>query len=118
MKRLILLVLVGMLLSVACQSQEGTVPQSATAVAYSITGTADKVMVTLSNATGGTEQYNNVSVPNTISYSSFPGWFLYIAAQNQGESGSVTVAIYVNGKLFKTSSSSGAYVIASASGPR
>ncbi len=90
----------------------------APAVIYEITGTAKEVDVTLNNATGGTEQYSNVSIPKKYSYSSFTDSFLYISAQNQGESGSVTVSIYVNGKLFKTSRSSGAYVIASASGSR
>lgn len=88
------------------------------AVIYEITGTAKEVGVTLSNATGGTEQYSDVSLPKKYTYNSFSDSFLYISAQNQGESGSVTVSIYVNGKLFKTSRSSGAYVIASASGSR
>lgn len=88
-----------------------------TSVQYKITGTASEVAVTLSNPTGGVEQYN-VGVPHTFSYSSFPGWYLYISAQNQDDHGSVTVEIYVNGKLYKTSTSSGAYVIATASGSK
>lgn len=87
-------------------------------IIYEITGTADEVDVTLNNTTGGTEQYTNVSVPVKYIYYSFSDWFLYISAQNQGESESVTVSIYVDGELFKTSSSSGAYVIATASGSR
>jgi hypothetical protein len=74
------------------------------------------VDVTLTNATGGTEQYSSVRLPKTYSFDSFPDSFLYISAQNQGESGTVKVSIYVDGELFKTSSSSGAYVIASAHG--
>jgi hypothetical protein len=86
------------------------------AVVYKITGTAEEVNVTLSNPTGGTEQYSSVSLPYKYSYDSFSDDFVYISAQNQGASGTVTVSIYVNGELFKTSSSSGAYVIATASG--
>lgn len=86
------------------------------AVVYKITGTAEEVDVTLSNPTGGTEQYSSVSLPEKYSYTSFPDSFTYISAQNQGASGTVIVSIYVNGTLFKTSSSSGAYVIATASG--
>jgi hypothetical protein len=85
-------------------------------VVYKITGTASKVNVTLSNATGGIEQYTNVRLPEEYSYDSFSDDFVYISAQNQGEYGTVTVSIYVNGELFKTSTSSGAYVIATASG--
>jgi hypothetical protein len=45
-------------------------------VLYEITGSAQKVDVTLSNATGGTEQYSNVSVPKRYNYYSFsdPFW--------------------------------------------
>lgn len=92
----------------------GEVPE----VIYEITGTADKVDVTLSNASGGTEQYDDVYLPKKYDYGSFSDSFLYISAQNQGDSGSVTVSIYINGRLFKTSRSSGAYVIASASGSK
>lgn len=87
-------------------------------VEYKITGTATKVDVTLENSSGGTEQYGDVYLPKTYTYYDFPGYYLYISAQNQGETGSVTVSIYVNGNLYKTSTSSGAYVIASASGSK
>lgn len=82
---------------------------------YEITGSAQSVSVTLSNATGGTEQESDVYLPHTYSYDNFPNYFLYISAQNNGETGSVTATIRVNGKVVKTSTSSGAYVIASAS---
>jgi len=84
-------------------------------VEYKITGTASKVFVTLSNATGGTEQFDNVHVPHTYTFEKYTGWFLYVSAQNLGESGSVTVTIYLNGAVVATSTSSGAYVIATAS---
>ncbi len=84
-------------------------------VEYKITGTASKVFVTLSNATGGTEQFDNVHVPHTYTFEKFTNWFLYVSAQNLGESGSVTVTIYLNGAVVATSTSSGAYVIADAS---
>ena len=84
-------------------------------VEYKITGTASKVFVTLSNATGGTEQFDNVNVPHTYTFEKFNDWFLYISAQNLGEWGSVTVTIYLNGEVVATSTSSGAYVIADAS---
>jgi len=84
-------------------------------VEYKITGTASTVDVTLNNSTGGTEQFSNVPLPVTYTYNDFKDWFLYISAQNQGTSGSVTVSIYVNDDLKKSSTSSGAYVIATAS---
>ncbi len=83
-------------------------------VEYEVTGTAPTVFVTLNNATGGTEQFSNVSVPRTFTYDNYTYWFMYISAQNEGDSGSVTVTIYVDGKVVATSTSSGAYVIATA----
>ncbi|MBA7588225.1 hypothetical protein ES708_30277 [subsurface metagenome] len=85
-------------------------------IIYEITGSATRVNVTLYNASGGTEQYTNVYLPHRYEYFWFPGDFLYISAQNQGEYGTVTVRIYWNNHLVKESFSSGAYVIASASG--
>jgi hypothetical protein len=44
------------------------------------------------------------------------GQFLYISAQNNNSSGTVKVRIDVDGKTFKSGSSTGAYVIATATG--
>jgi hypothetical protein len=85
-------------------------------VSYSVSGTAEMVDVTLSNPSGGTEQYTDRILPYTYTFSSYEGDFLYISAQNQGSSGTVTTKIIVDGSTFKESTSSGAYVIASASG--
>lgn len=85
-------------------------------VRYEITGTAKTVDVTLNNSNGGTSQYSNVTLPKSYKYSTFNDDFLYISAQNNDKLGSVTVSIYYKDKLFKTSTSSGAYVIATASG--
>ena len=99
------------------QSTSQPAPQpTTTSVVYEIVGTAKSVSITLSNPTGGTEQYGNAKVPQSITYSDFKSDFLYISAQNNGEQGSVTVTIYVNGQAVKTATSSGAYVIATASG--
>lgn len=72
--------------------------------------------VTLSNSQGGTEQKSHAAVPNEVTFSADAGTHLYISAQNEGGSGDVTVAILVDGAEFKTSSASGAYTIATASG--
>ena len=99
-------------------TQYSTTPYYGPEVEYKITGTAKKVFVTLSNATGGTEQYDSVYLPKTYTYYHFDNWFMYISAQNLGETGSVEVAIYHRGKLIDSASSYGAYVIASASGSK
>lgn len=111
-------IIVGIATCVLSPSPESSTPSYTTLpnVVYKITGTAEKVDVTLSNATGGTEQYSDVYLPKQYSYYSFSDDFVYISAQNQGEYGTVTVSIYVNDVLFKSSTSSGGYVIATASG--
>lgn len=85
-------------------------------VKYKVTGTADTVDVTYENADGGTSQESDVDVPWSYSFTGEPGDFVYISAQNQGQTGTVTVTIYTDGDVFKTSTSEGAYVIATASG--
>lgn len=84
-------------------------------VEYEITGTASTVFVTITNATGGTEQFSDVPVPHTYTFEEYTYWYLYISARNEGDAGSVTVTIYVDGQVVATSTSSGAYVTATAS---
>ena len=85
-------------------------------VKYEVTGTATTVDITMENSSGGTSQFSDVAVPWSTYFTSKSGAFVYISAQNQASSGSVTVRIYKDGIVFKESTSSGAYVIATASG--
>jgi len=85
-------------------------------VEYKVTGTAFTVDVTYVNEDGGTSQESDVSVPWSYSFRRAEGEFVYISAQNQGNTGTVKVIIFRDGYLFKTSTSEGAYVIATASG--
>jgi len=85
-------------------------------VKYEVTGTTSKVDITIENESGGTSQFSDVSVPWIYEFRRISGSFVYLSAQNQLSSGSVTVTIYKNGNVFKSSSSSGAYVIATAYG--
>lgn len=84
-------------------------------VEYKISGTATSVDITLSNSSGGTEQYSDVNLPKVYSYSYFSDNFLYISAQNNGSSGTVDVKCYYEGVLKNSAHSEGAYVIATAS---
>ena len=45
-----------------------TIYQFENTVVYEITGTASSVDVTLNNASGGTEQYDNVAIPHTYNH--------------------------------------------------
>lgn len=84
-------------------------------VVYKISGTASRAFLTYQNEQGGTEQ-TEISIPWKGTLTVKEGEFLYISAQNQGDSGSVTCEIWVNDTKWKESTSSGAYVIASCSG--
>jgi hypothetical protein len=84
-------------------------------IEYEVTGSAQSASLTYQNRDGGTSQ-EDVSIPWTYSFTARSGDFVYISAQNEGEYGTVTVNIYLDGVQVKTSTSSGAYVIATASG--
>jgi hypothetical protein len=90
-------------------------------VLYEVEGTASVVAVTIEKPSG-TEQAN-VSVPLTnkggtrgLTLKFERGDFVYISAQNQGESGTVTCRITVDGEVLSENTSSGAYSIASCKG--
>jgi hypothetical protein len=87
----------------------------AAALEYRVTGS--RASLTYSNCTAGTSQVGAANLPWSFTCSSVPtGQFVYISAQNTGDSGTVTVSIYKRGVLYRTSSSTGAFVIATASG--
>jgi hypothetical protein len=95
----------------------GTLAPSADAyhIVYQMSGSARAASLTYQNATGDTEQ-KDVSMPWTMAFDAQSGAFLYLSGQNKGESGSVTCSILVNNVVVKTSTSEGAYKIASCSG--
>ena len=117
MKKLIPIIFIFSFLLFSCSNP--TEPKEKSySVKYEVTGSAKKVSITIENDNGGTSQFSDVSVPWTYNFADRKkeGTFVYVAAQNQGETGTVTTTIYKDGKVFKTSTSSGAYVIATASG--
>jgi hypothetical protein len=85
-------------------------------IEYRITGTAHAASVTYTNEGGGTSQIDSVALPWSYTITAHSNDVPVILAQNQGDSGTVTVSIYKDGTLWKTSTSSGAYVVADASG--
>ena len=87
--------------NIACQPMDN--------VTYEVTGDAESVDVSLSNDDGGYEQYNDVPLPFRMDYGGFNERYVYLYAYNNGDSGTITISIYVNGKLFKTATSSGPY---------
>lgn len=94
-------------------SATGALPIARPAVVYSITGTAKEVQITYTNRQGGTQQ-ETAALPWSIGFQGVEKSQLYVSAQNRGPEGSVIVTIAVDGLTKKSSTSSGAYVIASA----
>ncbi len=84
-------------------------------VTYRITGTTGNVDVTLTNASGGTEQ-RNVKPPYELAFDAQNGQVLYISGQNKWDAGVVTCEILVDGKVAQTATSNAAFGIASCSG--
>lgn len=110
MKKLLLLLLIAISFSSCKKEPENTVYR------YEVSGSANDYSITYANSGGNTEQKSSVT----------SGWyyywtdtdfdrFLYISAQNNTGTGTVTVKILQDGKVIKEATSTGAYVIATAS---
>jgi hypothetical protein len=80
-------------------------------VTYRVKGTAGRVALTYRNREGGTEQ-SVAPLPWQVSFDARAGSFLYVSAQNQDTSGSVTCEILLEEVTRSTTTASGAYVIA------
>jgi hypothetical protein len=88
-----------------------------TTATYKIGGTACNVSLTYTNEGGQTEQIAIAPISWTKSFVTHSGDHLYVSAQNNCNTGSVTCEIDLNGSpTSATSKSSGAYVIAACSG--
>jgi len=107
-----------------CSGETGT-PTTATqvgvpsiggfSVTYSVTGeNTSTSSITYSTSEGGTAQ-EEVTLPYSKIQKFSDSSFLYISAQNGQASGAITVSILVDGKVSKTTTSTGAFVIATAS---
>lgn len=85
-------------------------------VNFKVTGSATDYFVTLTGPDGNTTQYGSVGSGTSWSAKAYEGNWVYLSAQNNTDQGSVTVTITVDGDVFKTATSTGAYVIASVDG--
>ena len=98
------------------EKSEAAFARAEESIEYKVTGTAESVSLTYTNSQGGTEQRDSVSLPWSLCVAAVEiDAFLSISAQNQGETGSITVAIYRNNQPLKTATSEGSFVIATVS---
>jgi len=82
---------------------------------YEVTGSAKSAIVSYTTESGSISQEKS-SIPWEKCYSGYAGDIVTISAQNGGSSGDLSVKIYKEGRLFKSSSASGPYGVASTSG--
>lgn len=100
----------------ASSAEQATIDQPSTyLVTYEVVGTARSADLTYQNAEGDTVQ-KTIHTPWRLNLEAAPGAFLYLSAQNNNASGSVTCRIYVTGQLVRHATSTGAYKICDVSG--
>jgi hypothetical protein len=110
-----LLIVIGMFASPSTSSSSTAVGSHT--VEYRVRGTARAASLTYQNASGGTEQRHDETLPWTYQLGeAHRGQFLYISAQNSGSYGTIIAEIVIDGVVVKHSESEGQYTIASASG--
>ena len=115
MKRLIVIIAVFAIFAALISCSSPTDSKSEHKVLYEVTGTKAS-LITVRNGSGGTERIADVLLPWKKAYLGFKkDHFVFVSAQMAGN-GSISVHIYVDDKLYKSDSSSGAYVYATASG--
>ncbi len=83
---------------------------------YEVSGSAGNYSITCEGAPSGTAQYSNVGSGWTYKWTQTGTRWLYMSAQNNTSSGTVTVKIIREGKVVAQQTSSGAYVIATVDG--
>ncbi len=104
--RIVVLTILGMTL-LSCEKNE------IKKVSYSVS--CKNCTATYANESGGTEQQIFKGGGGHY-FNGKEGQFVYLSAQNNDTSGTIKVFITIDGEAFKSASSTGAYVIATASG--
>lgn len=83
---------------------------------YEVTGTSNSFSVTIVNTDDNVQQYNPVGSGWWYKWTQTGTRYLYVSAQNNNSSGSVTVKIYKNNVVVSENTSTGGYTIATTSG--
>ncbi|MGA2158390.1 MAG: MmpS family transport accessory protein [Dehalococcoidia bacterium] len=100
--------MISCLLLLACISLNTACHQN-DVVMYEVVGSAPVVDIQVTNPSGATDEFQDVNLPWRFSYEGFENSQAYVYAHNNTEEGGITVNIYVNGKLERTATSTGAY---------
>jgi hypothetical protein len=68
--------------------------------------------IQVTGPSGGSDEYQDAGLPWRFSYEGWGDGQAYIYAHNNSDEGSITVNIFVNGRLVRTATSTGPYVTA------
>ncbi len=112
MKRFYLLIGLVLLFGIffsSCESASGTVK-------YEVTCNPSGFNITYANSIGNIEQKTISSGSWATTFTGNQGDFVYISAQANNKNANITAKIYYKGDVIEQASSSGDYVIATASG--
>ncbi|MEA3317371.1 MAG: hypothetical protein U9R54_05395 [Bacteroidota bacterium] len=115
MKKFYLLIGTVLLLGIFFSCEKDELSTSGT-VKYEVTCSPSGFDITYENSSGNTEQKTITSGSWATSFTGNQGDFVYVSAQADNENANITAKIYYKGDIIEQASSSGAYVIATASG--
>lgn len=85
-------------------------------IEYRVRGTAARASITYQSSAGGTSQTTDSLLPWSYTYKADRDAFLYVSAQNSGQTGCVVAEIIRKGSTLESVQSCGAFAIATASG--
>ena len=111
---IVLLTFVGLISS--CTKEDDPSSSSSGTVKYEVTCTPSGFDITYENSSGNTEQKDISSGSWSTTFTGHSGDFVYISAQAGNENATITAKIYYKGSVIENATSSGDYVIATASG--
>jgi hypothetical protein len=116
MRRYLLALLISGCFAIAFTGCEEPSEPSILDVKYQVIGSAASFDITFRNEEGELIERNNASPPWDYSFQAEAGDTVYVSAQNLGQTGSVCVRIWREGEIYKSSTCTGAYCTATASG--
>jgi len=115
MKKLLCLLLVAMLFTVSCAKDEPPVIPKYS-VKYEVISNPAGFDITYKNVDGDTIRKSISSTEWTTTFEALHGQLVYISAKANNTGATITSTIYSENKVFKSSTSVGDYVTATASG--
>lgn len=115
MKKVFVFTMVGLIMLFSCETPETITPKTTRVVMYTVESSPAGFDITYENSSGGTSQEDITGSTWDYSFTANNDDFLYISAQAGNENTTITVKIFLDGVMAKESTSSGDYVISTAS---